>query len=308
RAAVSGERALETVRALARHHRVQASPGYDEAAAWIAARLESLGLAVEREEVPGDGRTRCLGNLMPQGWVCARAVATLVSGAGRERLCDYDAEKLSLVLRSTPVRGRFPIVAREDGPAESEGGGSVRGAVVLTRMPVHAAHRRWVVEGGAAGLLCDGRRLVPPVRDAFTDPDALAYTSFWWNEAEPRGWGFVLCPRPGHRPRERLQTGERLELEAEIDSRAFDTRIPLVSAVIPASSRAAPGGEILVTSHLCHPQPSANDNASGAAANLESARVLATLAASGVWKPGERSVRFMWMPELTGTCAWLARD
>src|SRR5215813_7258929 len=89
RAAVSGGRALETVRELARFHRIQASPGYDDAAGWIAERLETLGLTVEREDVPGDGKTRCLGSLMPQGWACSRAVATLVSGSRRERLCDY---------------------------------------------------------------------------------------------------------------------------------------------------------------------------------------------------------------------------
>ena len=304
RAEVSGERALESVRALARHHRVQASPGYDEAAEWLVGRLEACGLAVERESVPGDGRTRRLGWLMPQGWACARATATLVAGATRERLCDYDAEKLSLILRSAPARGRFPIVAPEEA---AERRAEVRGAVVLTRSAAHAAHRRFVVEEGAAGLLHDGRRLVPPVRDAFEDPDALSYTSFWWNEEEPRGWGFVLSPRTGARLRERLRSGEALELEVEIESRAFDTKIPLVSALIPAAGGAA-APEIVVLSHLCHPQPSANDNASGAAANLEAARVLGSLAARGAWKPGARAVRFLWMPELTGTCAWLAQD
>jgi peptidase M28-like protein len=301
RGEVSGERAHESVRAIARHHRVQSSPGYDEAAAWLAARLESYGLAVERETVPADGRTRFMGWLMPQGWACARATALLVSGGARERLCDYDAEKLSLVLRSAPARGRFPVVAPEETPDAA-----VRGAVVLTRSAVHAAHRRFVVEGGAAGLLSDGRRLVPPVRDAFEDPDALSYTSFWWNESEPRGWGFVLSPRAGARLRERLRAGEALELEVEIESRAFDTQIPLVSAVIPAAGGG--GSEIVILSHLCHPQPSANDNASGAAANLEAARTLAALAARGAWRPGARAVRFLWMPEITGTCAWLAQD
>jgi hypothetical protein len=106
--------------------------------------------------------------------------------------------------------------------------------------------------------------------------------------------------------RERLRAGEKLELEVEIESRAFDTPIPLVSAVIPGASASA--GEILVVSHLCHPQPSANDNASGAAANLEAARVLQDLATRGAWRPGPRGVRFLWVPELTGTSAWLARD
>src|SRR5205085_5337822 len=88
RAEASGERALESVRDLARMHRVQASPGYDQAAAWLIERLVSLGLEPEVEPVPGDGRTRFLGQLMPEGWDCTRAVATLIGPGGRERLCD----------------------------------------------------------------------------------------------------------------------------------------------------------------------------------------------------------------------------
>jgi aminopeptidase YwaD len=306
RAEASGERALETVRAISRFHRVQASPGYDEAAAWVEARLRSFGLEVEVERAPADGRTRCLGHVMPEGWACERAVATLVDGGGaRERLCDYDAEKLSLVLRSAPARGTYPIVAVTGGADDADYEGiDVRGAVVLTAAPVHRALDLAVHARGAAGLLTDGRRLVPPVRDAFTDVDALAYTSFWWAGDQPRGWGFVVSPRLAARLRDRLRAGERLRLEVEIESRRFATEIPLVSAIVPGRG----AGEVLVVSHLCHPQPSANDNASGAAALLETARVLGRLRATGAHGEGARTIRLLWMPEFHGTYAWLARD
>ena len=74
---ISGERALETVRSLTAFHRVQASPGLSAAAEWLASELERLGLDVAIEQVPGDGRTRLLGHLMPQGWACERATAIL---------------------------------------------------------------------------------------------------------------------------------------------------------------------------------------------------------------------------------------
>jgi hypothetical protein len=44
RAEVSGERALASVRDIARFHRVQASPGLDEAADWLASEIERAGL------------------------------------------------------------------------------------------------------------------------------------------------------------------------------------------------------------------------------------------------------------------------
>ena len=214
---------------------------------------------------------------MPEGWECTHARATLHAGERRELLCDYETHPLSLILRSAPASGRSAILALDDGTEDDHYRGlDVRGRVVLTSGDVHRVHRLAVVERGAAGLLSDGRRLVPPVRDRFDDPDALPYTSFWWGEESRRGWGFVVSPRAGASLRARLRAGEPLALEVEIESRAFATSIPLVSAVLPGRQPA----ETLVLSHLCHPQPSANDNASGVAAALEAARALAALRTS----------------------------
>jgi hypothetical protein len=57
---------------------------------------------------------------------------------------------------------------------------------------------------------------------------------------------------------------------------------------------------------LCHPQPSANDNASGSAAVLELARTLHRLIDSGTLPPPRRSIRMLLVPEMTGTYAYLA--
>src|SRR5262245_24015855 len=109
RAEASGERARATVASVSRFHRVQSSPGYDEAAAWLEDALREDGLTPECEEVPGDGETRYLGVLMPRGWECRRGVATLRDGAERRVLCDYDVHPLSLVLRSSSAEGTFAI-------------------------------------------------------------------------------------------------------------------------------------------------------------------------------------------------------
>jgi hypothetical protein len=308
RAQVSGERALETVAAIARFHRIQSSPGYDAAAGWLAGQLEPLarsGVRSEIERVPGDGRTRRLGALMPEGWECTHARATLWDRGGSETLCDHARSKLSLIQRSAPARGRHPLVTLDDGtePAHYDGL-DVHGKVVVTRGAVHRVHRLAVVERGAAGLLFDGRRLLPPVRGPEDDPDSVAYTSFWWSEDEPRGWGFVVSPAAGARLRERLRLGDALELEVEIDSRRFATSIPLLSARLPGTSER----EVLIVAHLCHPEPSANDNASGVAAALEAVRALAAIRRAGRARRSPLGIRFLWMPELNGTCAYLGAE
>lgn len=83
---VSGARAHETVRTVARHHRVQSSPGYDDAAAWLTGRLREIGFEPTVEHVAGDGKTRALGYLMPEGWECRRATAWLIAGSQRTKL------------------------------------------------------------------------------------------------------------------------------------------------------------------------------------------------------------------------------
>ncbi len=302
---VSGVRAKDAVTEIARHHRIQASPGYDDAARWLVEELRRSGLEPEVVPVPADGIVRYLGFPMAEGWRCARAEAVLQGSAGVEPLASFASQPLSLIQRSSPAQGRYPVVVLNDGTHPAHYGHlDVRGCAVLTSGSVHRVHQLAVVERGAAGLLSDGRRLVPPVRTEQHDRDSLAYTSFWWQGDQPRGWGFVLSPARGAGVRARLAEGEALTLEVEIQSKRFATEIPLVTATIPGSVP----GEILLTAHLCHPQPSANDNGSGVAAVLECARALQALAATSAWPEPRRTVRFLWMPEFTGTYAWLGGD
>ncbi len=126
---VSGERAYESLRALTRFHRIQSTPGYDEAARWLADEARAAGLEVEVVEAAGDGRTRFDGTLLPGGWRCERAVATLHGRGGAEALCDFGREPLSVVQRSAPARGRFRIVAlRATAPNARTTTGSTCGA------------------------------------------------------------------------------------------------------------------------------------------------------------------------------------
>jgi peptidase M28-like protein len=298
----NGERALADVRALAGFHRIQASPGYDAAAAWLESAVRAAGYVPERVSVPADGRTRCLGFPMPEGWRCRHARATLHSARGDEPVAEFARAPLSIVQRSDSARGRWPLVVLESLDALEHT--DVRGKVVLTGSPVQRVHERAVVAHGAVGVVSDGRRLMPPVRTAEHDRDSLAYTSFWWLADRPRGWGVVVSPARGAELRTRLAAGERIELEVDFDCERYTGEIPLLTTTLPGTLP----GEILVTGHLCHPQPGANDNASGAAAVLETARVLAALAATGDLAGARRGVRFLWMPEFTGTYAWLAGD
>jgi hypothetical protein len=300
RRACDGERTLADVRALAGFHRIQSSPGYDDAVDWMEEAILRAGLTPERVVVAADGRTRHLGFPMPEGWRCRHARATLHGARGPEPLADFARAPLSIVQRSDRDRGRFPLVALETPEALETT--DVRGKVVLSAAPVQRLHERAVVQRGAAGLVSHGRRLMPPVRTEAHDRDALAYTSFWWVGDRPRGWGVVVSPARATELRERLAGGETLEVEIDFDCERFAGETTLLTTTVPGTLP----GEVLVTGHLCHPQPGANDNASGAAAVLEVARVLAALATRGELRSPRRTLRMLWMPEFTGTYAWRA--
>jgi hypothetical protein len=88
-----------------------------------------------------------------------------------------------------------------------------------------------------------------------------------------------------------------------VDSRLYDGALEVVQATIPGDT----DEQVLVVAHLCHPLPSANDNASGAAAAFEAARTLQSLIASNRLPGPRRTIRFLWLPEMTGTFAYLAQ-
>lgn len=298
-----GERALRDLSAIARFHRIQASPGYDEAAAWLEEAIRAAGLEPERVSVPADGHTRALGFPMPEGWRCRHARVMLHGAGGARPIADFSSSPLSIIQRSASARGRWPLVHLDPAAGTAPGGtSSLEGCVALTPGPANAAYELAVRARGAAGLLTYGRRLMPPVRTDDDDLDSLNYTSFWWAGERPRTWGAVVSPRLERELLERLRAGERLEIECDIETERYPGTIPLLTATLPGTRP----GEVLVTGHLCHPQPGANDNASGAAAVLETARVLARLSASGALPGERRTIRFLWMPEFTGTYAWQA--
>ncbi len=108
----------------------------------------------------------------------------------------------------------------------------------------------------------------------------------------------MLTPRQGRQ----LRASVPVQVRAHVVSTFYDGAFEVVTAFIPGET----DEEVVIVSHLCHPQPSANDNASGGAANIEIAATLRRLINDGQLPPPQRGLRFLWMPEMTGMYAYLA--
>ena len=301
----SGEAAWQVVADLSRYHRIQASPGHRQAAQLVRRQLGQAGLSAEILSYPADERTTFWAYPSFQEWSCSEATLRLVAPPDKaETLADFQACPVSLIQRSASFEGEVGVVLVEDGENNEDYQGlEVAGRVVLTRGDLRRVWELAIQQRGAAGILFDGMRPVVPVRPEGDLADVRQYTSFWWQPGDIHCFGFVLTPRQGRALRHLLKKGgEPVRVWAKVASSLYDGALEVVSAAIPGET----DSEILVTAHLCHPQPSANDNASGAAAALEAARALRTLIAAGHLPPPRRTIRFLWMPEFTGSQAYLA--
>jgi len=273
--------AMVDVAALCEQDRYQASAGIEAAARYVADRARSAGLVdVEVLTLPADGTQRWWTFRSPCGWTPVRAEVSLHGSA----VLRYPEQPYGLALNSTAT-----AVAGQ--PAR-----------VLT----WSAVRSGTTPVGALVLVERGDEL----------PAAVA-------ELSSRGaLGLVADPLAGRAGREPGQVG-RLELPPSSPIAAFSATPQQCAALAGAADRgewahvlvevttgsampvvtgrtAGPAAEreLLLSAHLCHPGPSANDNASGVAALLGLARLLA---ASGEGLP----VRFVWGPEFVGLVAYL---
>jgi aminopeptidase YwaD len=303
--AYSGEAAWQLVSDLSRFHRIQASPGYRGAAHLVYQRLVRDGLVAEILSYPADEHTSFWAWPSFQEWDCAEAALHLVEPVEEAcLLADYRSIPISLIQRSASFEGVAEVVVLHDGEEEADYDGlDVAGKVVLTRGDLRRVWDLAVAQRGAIGILFDGMRVVPSVRPEGDLADVRQYTSFWWQPGDVRCFGFVLTPRQGQALRRLFKQGKSpLRVQARVDSRLYDGAFEVVSASIPGETEE----EIVVAAHLCHPLPSANDNASGAAAAVEAARTLQALITSGHLARPRRTIRFLWMAEMTGIAAYLS--
>lgn len=302
----SGQAAKDQVAIISQYHRIQASPGYRAAAQHCQRYLNAQGVPAEITSYPATDTTRYWAANLFREWEASSAVLHLIKEDGtEEKLADYRELRISLIQRSASFDGEIEVLVLEDGEEEDDYDGlAVAGKMVLTRGDIHRVYDLAVMRRGAVGILFDGIRAVPGIREPVDLPDARQYTSFWWSEGDHPCFGFVLSPRQGihlrHLAAQEDQAAPRVR--AHVDSRLYDGGLEVVSALIKGES----DEEVVLIAHLCHPQHSCNDNASGSAAALETARALNTLIQRERLPQPKRSIRFLWVPEMTGTYAYLA--
>ena len=307
---VSGWSTLNFVSEITRYHRIQASPGIRLAAESTLTRLEGFGIKTELIKYPADEDVFFWSSQMFQEWVCRDAELRLNEPKEEARcLARWVESRFSVIQRSHPTPHgccEAEVMVLEKGEEESDYDGlDVEGKMVVTNGDVMRVYELAVEQRKAIGIIYDGMRTFPPARKEGDLDDALQYTSFWWTGSEKPCFGFVISPRTGRWLRRLVKTmsnkGLPVKVWAKIDSSFEKGIIEIASASILGET----DEEVLIIAHLCHPEPSANDNASGVGAAVEAARALHRLIVTENLKKPKRTIRFLFVPEMTGTYAWL---
>jgi aminopeptidase YwaD len=118
-------------------------------------------------------------------------------------------------------------------------------------------------------------------------------------------FGFEIPPREGIILRDRLISGEKIKVHAIIKFRTEEVDIQVPSCLIPGTNPET--GEIIISAHLFegYGVQGADDNISGSAAILETARIISNLISTGKINRPRKSIRFIWVPEFTGSIPWV---
>lgn len=292
----------EKVAQIAQHHRIQNSPGMDDAVLEMAAVLREAGIATQIEEFQSDDRTFYQGYITPGGWM-AEGGQLRLHGTG-EVLADFAVGPIQLIQRSCSTAGTelLEVYVADDLEEIMRVKPDLTGKILLTKRDIHMVKDLVHDRFGARGILFDGIR--PTIgRDEGERNHARQYTSFWWHLDDEPTFGFVLSPHLGLRLREMVQAGQQVLVECEVKTRFFRNSLKVLHAEIPGKRDEA----VLLVAHICHPYPGVNDNASGAGAGVETMLFLQRLLREQILDIPERGIELILVPEYSGTFAFLDR-
>jgi len=183
-------------------------------------------------------------------------------------------------------------------------GKDVAGKIVVTEGSLSAVYRIACTEMGAAGIIS-----MYSNRPYF-DPIQLPWGSVGGGrgsqpQTAPAKFGFQIPPREGEYLKRRLLAGQKIKVRAQVDTETAKYDMQDLVCHIPGTDPNA--GEIIFSAHLFegYVKQGGNDDISGCASLLETARTLNTLIEEGRIPRPKRTIRFLWGPEFSGTGPWV---
>ncbi len=223
----------------------------------------------------------------------------------RRKIASYKDMTAMLASGSNPADVKAELVWVGNGTTKEIEAAEVEGKIVVTEGRVSTVHNLACMKHGALGVVA-----ISTSRISF-DPLQIPWSGIWRRrstsseETPETKFGFYLPFREGYPLKQRLLRNEKITVHAQVESSMEDYEIQDVVCHIPGTDPKA--GEIIYSAHLFegYTKQGANDNKSGSAAILEVARTLYTLIQEGRLPRPKRTMRFIWIPEFSGTRPWV---
>ncbi|HEV8132951.1 MAG TPA: M28 family peptidase [Acidobacteriota bacterium] len=291
----SGETAWNTLKEIAPYPRDRKEAEYKGhffESDFIAARLKEYRLKnVTIDEIPQQTPT----------WDGEMAELWMISPE-RQKLVDYKDIPTILCTNSesADVTAELVDVGIGSRPEDYQNK-DIKGKIVLGSSNPAVLQRLGVWERGAIGVISYSS-FRPEMY-----PEQILWEGIGRGSGERKtGFGFKVSAQMGRMLVNRLQR-EKITLHAKIRTRDYPGELEIVHAYIPGDGSS--NQALVVSAHLFegYAKQGANDDGSGSAAILEVARALTTLIAAGKVPAPKRDIYFVWVPEISGTRAFLQK-
>jgi hypothetical protein len=258
---------------------------------YISARAREAGLSDVRVEFFPGGEV----------WDAEEADLWLIEPV-RKKIASLTMVPTALARGSASADVEAEVVYVGAGRPEDYAGKDVSGKIVLGNASVGSVFASAVTARGAAGALGTSSAGVSANSPGYS-LDQLGWSSV--RPGEAGGFGFVLSIRQMLELQSYAERGRRMVMRARVKTAMHPGRLNVVSAAIPGTDPAA--GDLLFVAHAFETiaTPGANDNCTGVGGTLEIGRTLARLIREGVLPQPRRTIRFLWVPEISGSRAWM---
>lgn len=284
------ENALEIERLISNLHRAKGSYDYLKAAELIRGYI-SMGniISYPMETIYETWKE-------PIGFNIIKGHLKIVAPIEKYILKDATLEPIKVIFLSGNSKGvnRLKVVDVGNGEDEANYPKDIGGQAILAMGDPTKVFHNAKRHGSGCVLLYYMRAQDPSVeRTPELLPNAVNYVSFPYY-ANGELFGFSLSYSQYKELASLAKDG--LEVEAELEVDKGTNAIQVLEGEIGGSDGSLP--PILLTAHLCHPKPGANDNASGSALLAEIMKVLSKFDL-------KRKVVALWVPEMYGTIPYI---
>jgi len=229
----------------------------------------------------------------------------------RQKLASYRDMAAMLATGSATGEATGELVWVGLGRPEDLKDKNLAGKIVVTEGSAGNVHRTAVQTMGAAGVIS-----IQGTRPLF-DPLQVGWASVGGGGGrggaaaapatplKPGTFAFQIPPRDGEYLKRRLMAGQKITVEAKVIAETRPTTLQDLVWAIPGTDPAA--GEIIFSAHLFEGfvKMGGNDDISGCATLVETARTLKTLIDEGRLPRPKRTIRFIIGPEFSGTGPWV---